>query len=246
MEPSVIFEDDYILVIEKPAGFIVNRADTAIGQKTIQEWMEERSKIKNQRSKIEESDFESRAGIVHRLDKETSGLLIIAKNEKAFVELQRQFKEGLVSKVYQALVHGPVLPVEGEINVPIGRLPWNRMRFGILPGGRESKTHYKVLSNFDSKIDHRVEQLSLVEVYPKTGRTHQIRVHFQYLGFPLFADALYGGRKTLKRDRKILPRHFLHAKKISFFHPESGEPVEFESGLPEDLQQLLTKLGKSS
>lgn len=243
MEPSVIFEDEHVLVIVKPAGFIVNRADTAVGQKTIQEWIEDRSNIKEKTSKnLGKDGFESRAGIVHRLDKETSGVLIIAKTEKAFVELQRQFKEGLVSKVYQALVHGPVSPEEGEINVPIGRLPWNRMRFGILPGGRESKTHYKVLSNFDSKIDHRVEQLSFVEVYPKTGRTHQIRVHFQYLGFPLFADALYGGRKTLKRDRKILPRHFLHAKKISFLHPESGERIEFESDLPEDLQQLVTQL----
>lgn len=242
MEPKIIFEDENLLVIDKPAGLIVNKADTAVGQKTIQEWVENRSQITYKKTPEELTDFESRAGIVHRLDKETSGLLIIAKTESTFVELQRQFKEGLVSKVYQALVHGVVSPSEGEIHVPIGRLPWNRMRFGVIPGGRDSKTQYKVLSQFDSHIDHRVEQLSLVEVYPKTGRTHQIRVHFQYLGFPLFSDALYGGRKTLKRDRKILGRHFLHAKQISFLHPVTGNRVMFESKLPDDLQMLITKL----
>src|SRR5581483_12431665 len=139
MEPQVIFEDDDILVINKPAGMTVNKADTTRNEKTLQEWVEEYLHLPpapQKQSITIDTDprdvFLLRGGIVHRLDKETSGVLIIAKNPESFVELQRQFKERIVKKRYIALAHGDVTPNEGEINVPVGRLPWNRMRFGVL------------------------------------------------------------------------------------------------------------------
>ena len=260
LEPNILFEDRDILVIDKPAGFVTNRADTTINQPTVQEWAEEILNIKYKRANRQvRSEFERRGGIVHRLDKETSGGLIIAKNEERFIKLQKQFKEGRVEKTYIALCHGEIKPSTGEINIPIGRLPWNRMRFGVLPQGREARSKYKVSSPADSfrsgsrtneicrDIKYYVsgkerEPLSLVEVYPETGRTHQIRVHMQYIGHPIFADELYAGRKISKRDRKLLPRHFLHASKISFTHPKTGKTVEFESPLPSDLKEFLNAL----
>jgi len=244
--PKIVFEDPYIAVIDKPAGMIVNNADTSKKMYTLQDWVFENIKIE----KTEDmSVFNARNGIVHRLDKETSGLIIIAKNEQSFKNLQEQFKSGNVSKVYIALVHGKVVPNEGEINVPIGRLPWNRMRFGVLAEGRESKTLYKVIGDFsatNAKISGNEKDentYSLVEVYPKTGRTHQIRVHFKHLGYPIVSDSLYVGRKISKKDRKILSRHFLHAKKIFFQHPNTQKKVSFESELPPELVDFMRLLG---
>ncbi len=239
MNISIIYEDGDILIVDKPAGVTVNKSDTTLNEETVQEWAEE--KIKDQISKIkdnEESDFYKRAGIVHRLDKETSGVLIIAKNPEAFVKLQGQFKERVVNKTYNALVHGKLVPETGEISVPVGRLPWDRTKFGIIPGGRESATAYKVIDYYRDKD----ELYSFLEVSPRTGRTHQIRVHLKYIGYPIFADFLYAGRKTAKKDRKILDRVYLHAAKISFIHPRTGERVAFESPLPEELSKVLNHL----
>lgn len=240
--PNILLEDSDVLVIEKPAGLVVNRADTTKDVVTVQEWAE--TKIQEPKTKNQNggSDFYKRGGVVHRLDKETSGVLIIAKNEESFENLQKQFKEGRVKKTYIALCHGEIKPSEGEINIPIGRLPWNRMRFGVLPQGREARSKYKVLSIKYMESNGIREPLSLVEVYPETGRTHQIRVHMQYIGHPIFADELYAGRKIAKRDRKLLPRHFLHASKISFTHPKTDETISFESFLPSDLTGFLKSL----
>ncbi len=251
MNIKIIFEDNDILVIDKPAGVTVNKSDTTLNQFTIQEWAEEKLKIihsassgqENQKSKVnEQSEFYSRGGIVHRLDKETSGILIIAKNIESFEAIQKQFKEREVKKTYLSLAHGKIIPESGEINVPVGRLPWSRKQFGILPGGRESKTLYKVLKLYqDPKTE---EVLSLVELYPQSGRTHQIRVHLKYITHPVFSDFLYAGRKTSRRDRKVLPRVFLHAAKITFLHPRTGDSVSFESPLPSELLEFLNKLKK--
>ena len=181
---------------------------------------------------------------------------MVAKNLQAFINLQAQFKERKVQKTYLALAHGKIEPEIGEINISVGRLPWNRKRFGVLSGGRESVTKYKVLSIKYYVSGRNKEPLSLVELYPKTGRTHQIRVHLQYIKHPIFADPLYAGRKTSRNDRKLLSRVFLHASKISFFHPArhasqlagvAGRPktnklLNFESPLPEDLGQFLSTL----
>lgn len=239
-EITILFQDDAFLVIDKPSGITVNKADTTKGQVTIQDWAEDKLGIKNHELRImEDSDFYNRGGIVHRLDKETSGILLIAKTPEAFLELQRQFKERIVKKTYLALSHGAIVPEVGEISVPVGRLPWNRKQFGVVAGGREAMTKYKVISNFKSPISN--EQLTLVELYPETGRTHQIRVHLKHIGYPIFADFLYAGRKTSRDDRKLLFRVFLHAAKISFLHPTTGKEVSFESPLPEELQKVLNQ-----
>lgn len=247
MTPKIIFEDDFILVIDKPAGMIVNKADTTIGQSTVQEWVEGYVKVARipQASQVPQGEsprdtFYERAGIVHRLDKETSGILVIAKTPDAFLELQRQFKERIVKKTYLALAHGKVVPTDGIINVPVGRLSWNRKRFGVVAGGRDSLTRYKRIMNYELGIMHKKEQFTLLELYPETGRTHQIRVHLKHIGYPIFGDALYAGRKIARDDRKILSRVFLHASKISFLHPKNKKEVSFESELPPQLRQIIS------
>ncbi len=253
MTPKILFEDDFILVIDKPSGMIVNRANTTVGVATIQDWLESKfsifnfqfsnkSQIKNSNDQnsfeFRNSDFEfsSRAGIVHRLDKETSGILVVAKTPDAFLELQRQFKERQVKKTYIALAHGKVAPKEGVISVPVGRLPWNRKRFGVVAGGRDSLTKYKVIQNYTLYAT----PYTLVELYPETGRTHQIRVHLKHIGYPIFGDELYAGRKTARDDRKKLSRVFLHAAKISFFHPQTKGLFAFRSPLPEELAKIIS------
>jgi len=238
----IIFEDNDFIVINKPAGLIVNRADTTKDLFTIQHFAEEKIGIDVAQVNDLSSEFERRGGVVHRLDKETSGCMILAKNEHSFTNLQKQFKSGEVSKTYTFLAHGKVSPAEGAINVPIGRLPWNRMRFGVLPQGREAQTVYKVLEYKTLTVGREENILTLGEAYPKTGRTHQIRVHMLYLGFPLFADSLYAGRKNIRSDRKMLGRHFLHASKISFNHPRTGSRLSFEAPLSPELIDFLSLL----
>jgi 23S rRNA pseudouridine1911/1915/1917 synthase len=233
VEPKIIFEDSSFLIIDKPTGYIVNDAETTKGQLTLQSWL---SSLDYPLAKSKEE----RGGIVHRLDKETSGLLIIAKTLESFNSLQKQFKEREVEKTYIALVHGKVEPEKGTIEVSVGRLPWRRDRFGVLPGGRAARTDYEVISFY--KKDG--EEHSLVEVKPKTGRTHQIRIHFKYLRHALVSDSFYAGRKTAKKDRAWCPRLFLHAKEITFNHPESGKRLKFSSDLPPDLRKVLTSLQK--
>lgn len=227
---TIIFEDSDILVLNKPSGITVNKADTTTGEVTVQDFLESKFNFKNPENV--ESDFYKRAGIVHRIDKETSGLLIAAKNEESFQNLQAQFKERRVEKKYIALVHGHVSSDTGEINVPVGRLPWNRKRFGVLAGGKEAVTFYQVINKFSKPF-------TLLELTPKTGRTHQIRVHLKYFNHPIFGDEFYAGRKTARDDRKLLQRFFLHAKKISFFHPKTNIKTDFESPLSEELENVL-------
>ena len=236
---KVIYEDDDLLVLNKPAGVTVNRSDTTRYQITVQDFTEKR--ISFPKNSDPNSDFVKRAGIVHRLDKETSGILLVAKNEAAFKDLQRQFKEREVKKTYWALAHGKIVPDDGVITATVGRLPWNRKRFGVLAGGRESVTRYHVISNFKYQISNRAEDLTLVELYPETGRTHQIRVHLKYINRPIFADFLYAGRKVSRDDRKFIERVFLHAAKISLKHPSTKKTIEFESSLPPELKALLEK-----
>jgi 23S rRNA pseudouridine1911/1915/1917 synthase len=238
--PQIIHKEKDFLILNKPAGMIVNNADTSKKLYTVQDFIKSLN-ILDKKVENADGDFIKREGIVHRLDKETSGVLIVALNENSFKILQKQFKEKKVKKTYLALCHGKLVEA-GEINVPIGRLPWNRMRFGVIPSGRESFTQFKVKDYKSFKIGKKEEVLSLVEVYPQTGRTHQIRVHFQYVGHPLFADNLYAGRKTKNSDRKYLKRHFLHASKISFLNPSSSKRVEYDAPLSLDLSDFLSSL----
>jgi 23S rRNA pseudouridine1911/1915/1917 synthase len=233
MKPKIVFEDEEILVVDKPAGWIVNEADTTTSQPVLQTWLGDLDYPLSQ-SKTE------RSGIVHRLDKETSGLLIVAKTKEAFAALQKQFKERKVEKTYTTLLRGRLPSQEGEIEVPLGRLPWRRDRFGVLPGGRESKTSYKVEEYYQKDG----QDYCLVKAFPKTGRTHQIRVHFKYMGHPIVGDPFYAGRKTARRERAWCPRLFLHASGLKFTHPTTNKSLVFESKLPASLSSVLKSLSK--
>jgi len=250
---NVIFEDADLLVLSKPAGETVNRAETTQNEVTLQDELEKYFGIKKSEEGIggragigrlgsaEPSNsgggIGGRAGIVHRLDKETSGILVVAKTQAAFEKLQAQFKERVVEKEYLALVHGKTDP-EGEISEPIDRHPRFRRRFAVVAGGRESTTSYrreKILKNGE-------EICSFIKVHPLTGRTHQIRVHFSHIQHPVVSDPLYLSEKRLKADLKFCPRLFLHAASLAFTHPASGARMRFEAELPEDLQQVLGHL----
>jgi 23S rRNA pseudouridine1911/1915/1917 synthase len=247
LQPHILYEDAEMLAVEKPSGMTVNRASTTENDETLQDWIEKRYLFtkENKKTHKEEYDpvweFNNRSGIVHRIDKETSGILLIAKNVASFINLQKQFKERHIKKTYIALVHGIIVPQEGEINTPIGRLPFNRMRFGVIAGGRESKTLYKTLQVYTVNYEKYKENVTLVKLFPQTGRTHQIRVHLKHINHPIFSDALYSGRKTARNDRKLLSRLFLHAEKISFLHPKTHTLIELQSELPKDLQDFLSR-----
>lgn len=235
--PSVVFEDENLIVINKPSGWIVNESMTAINKPIIQTWVKEKFKGEAIES------LEHRNGIVHRLDKETSGILLIAKTIRAMENLQDQFRTRQVTKQYHTLVHGELADSEDwqQVNVSVGRLPWNRERFGVLPGGRDALTYYKAREVYN---DNPKNKYTYVVAKPKTGRTHQIRIHMKYIGHPIVADNFYAGRKTARSDRKWCPRLFLHAAEIEFNHPVSGERVHFEAPLPQDLQNALNTLVK--
>ena len=241
LTPRIIFQDNELLVLDKPAGMTVNKAESA-KELTVQEWVENSYKLQVTSYELENEmvrNFVARAGIVHRLDKDTSGVLLVAKTLEAMVALQAQFKQRQIQKTYLALVHGWVSPEEGQISAAISRNPFERRKFGVFLGGRESTTDYRVVKTFDNP---RLGQYSLVEAYPKTGRTHQIRVHFKFINHPVVADELYAGRKTSRNDKKWCPRHFLHAYKIELTHPVSQRQVDFVAPLPLELEEALAKL----
>ena len=239
--PEIIFEDSQILVINKPSGVVVNRAET-VREETIQDWIE-REKLRNleiEKLRKEPAEFYRRSGVVHRLDKETSGLLVIAKTPGAFEDLKAQFKQRKIKKKYLALVYGKMESRQGEISLPIKRLVWDRKKFGIVPGGKKSRTKYKVILSYTL----HATRYTLLEVEPETGRTHQIRVHFKHLSHPLVGDLKYAGRRA-KKDKEFCPRLFLHASNLSFAHPKSKKKMEFKSALSQDLEKTLQGLNKA-
>lgn len=234
MNPEIIYQDELIMAVNKPAGWVTTSASTTAGQKTIQGWLEENF------------DFpvfelsQCRNGIVHRLDKDTSGVLLVAKTFESFTDLQKQFHDREIQKEYVALLHGKLRATAGTVKAEVGRLPWNRERFGIMPGGRASETSYKLVKEYCK--DKQV--YSLVAFEPKTGRTHQIRIHAKFLGNPIVSDLFYAGRKTSRRDMEWCPRLFLHAAKITFQHPQTNEQMVIEAPLPKDLSDVLVLLEK--
>lgn len=245
MKFRLIHQDNHLLVIDKPPGLVVDPSITQT-KPTLVDLLKQEFDIKLER-----------AGIVHRLDKDTSGLMIVAKTQQALNNLQSQFKARFVKKEYLALVHGFLLE-EKEIEAPIGRNPGNREKFTVLSSGKEARTRYVPLEKLQLTGDKLVEifhefnkiqfkklitihylQFTLLRCFPLTGRTHQIRVHLKYLGFPIVADDKYTGRKMVRLDKRWCPRQFLHASKIEFNHPMLGERVTFESPLAEDLEKAL-------
>ncbi len=225
-EPKIIFEDENILVVEKPAGLEV-AAEIKTDEPTLVDWL-----VAKYPSIVKVGPDPARPGIVHRLDKNASGLLVVAKTEAAFENLSKQFKERTIKKEYTVLVHGEVTQDEGVIEFPIARAKSGR--FAALPlgseAGRPAVTEYEVVKRF--------KNFTLLLARIKTGRTHQIRVHFFALGYPVAGDKLYRPRKI---KEPLLPRLFLHASKIGFSDLD-GAWREFQSDLPEDLKDFLNNL----
>ncbi len=234
----ILFEDEFFMAVNKPPNIVVNRA-LSVKEKTIQDWIETTQTFFRKYSSTDStSEFIERSGFVHRIDKETSGVLLIAKDPESFRILQEQFKDRTIHKTYRAIIHGILSPDNGEIRAPVGRLPWNKEQFGIVPGGKDSVTKYTVLQTFRNKQTN--EDLSYVELYPETGRTHQIRVHLKYIFHPIIGDYLYAGRKVSKRDRTWAPRTMLHAYKIALHHPHTGTPLEIQAPVPDDMTAILS------
>lgn len=242
---NIVFEDDHLLVVNKPAGMVVHPA--------YQNWS---GTLVNGlafhfQNLPEMKGNDGRPGLVHRIDKDTSGLLVIAKTEEAMGGLAKQFFDHSIERTYYALVWGELGEDSGTINVNVGRSLKDRRITACFPEGDFGKnaiTHYKVLKN--------MRYVSLIQCNLETGRTHQIRAHMKYLGHPLFNDETYGGHEILKGTVftkykqfvqncfKLMPRQALHAKTLGFIHPVTTKKVQFDSDLPEDFTSVLEKWEK--
>ena len=219
---KIIYEDDDLLAIDKPAGLTVHPAPGHPSHTLVNAILSHFPHLANMGDSL-------RPGIVHRLDKDTSGVMLVAKNATAQAKLQEQFKSRAVEKTYLALVKGHLAPERGMIEAPIGRHPSNRKKMAVVSRGREARTMYQVV--------RYIGNYTLLEVKPETGRTHQIRVHLAAIGYPVMGDALYGVKSPL------LSRQFLHAHRLKIKLPSSGEFKEFMSPLAEDLERALGKMG---
>jgi len=222
MPLSILYEDDDLLVVDKPSGLTVHPAPGHPGHTLVNALLAHAPGLAQMGSS-------PRPGIVHRLDKDASGVMVVAKNNKAQLDLADQFKARSVAKTYLVLVRGHLTPQDGIIEAPIGRDPANRKRMTVLSSGRSARTRYHVARYLDG--------YTLLEVRTETGRTHQIRVHLAAVGFPIAGDETYGVKAP------FLPRLFLHACRLGFKLPSNGEYVEFTAELPPDLAQALKEIG---
>lgn len=223
---SIVFEDDTLLVVNKPAGMVVHPAAGHASGTLV-------NAVLGYAPDLVVGNAE-RPGIVHRLDRDTSGLIVIAKDDQAIKSLQRQFSSRLVHKTYLALVQGSVNVPQGKIEAPLARDPRDRKRFAVVASSasREAVTVFRVAQ--------RLREFSLLEVEPQTGRTHQIRVHLAFIHHPVVGDAVYGRTRA---NSLGLGRQFLHAWRLGFVHPRTGRAVQFTAPLPDDLRAALTRAG---
>lgn len=228
---TIVYEDEDLIVLNKPTNTVVhpavgNRSGTLLNG--LLHHCPELAEI-------------PRAGIVHRLDKDTTGLMVVAKNLQAHRQLVKQLQKREVEREYEAVVVG-VMTAGGTVDQPLGRHPVQRQKRAVVSDGKEAVTHYRVLNRYRSHTHVRVKL--------ETGRTHQIRVHMSYIRYPLVGDSVYGGRlqipkgcsPSLARELKDFPRQALHARRLGFIHPRSGEYMEWEAELPEDMTHLLAVL----
>lgn len=231
---DVVYEDDAVLVVLKPAGLVVHPG-AGNRDATLE------NGLRHRRPALAELP---RSGLLHRLDKDTSGLVLVAKTLAAHTHLTRELQQRRIAREYRAIVNG-VMTAGGTVAAPIGRHPTQRTRMAVVTGGREAVTHYRVLARF---VAH-----TWLAVRLETGRTHQIRVHMAHLGFPLVGDRTYGGRPRLPPGAapelaaalRGFPRQALHACALGFGHPASGVPMRFEAPLPADMRELLAALAGS-
>ena len=236
---DVVYEDEDVIVVNKPKGLVVHPApghpDGTLVNALLYHCGDSLSGING----------ELRPGIVHRIDRDTSGLIIAAKNDFAHVKLAEQLQDHTLARTYRCIVTGNLREDTGTVNAPIGRCPTDRKKMAVVAGGRNAVTHWTVLERYPG--------VNYVECRLETGRTHQIRVHMQWKGHPLFGDERYGGDRILKGTTfnkykqfiencfAAMPRQALHAKSLGFQHPTTGEQVYFESELPEDFRTVLAK-----
>jgi 23S rRNA pseudouridine1911/1915/1917 synthase len=242
---NIVFEDKDILVINKPAGMVVHPGAGNYTKTLV-------NALIYKYKKLSDLNGSTRPGIVHRIDKETSGLLVVAKNNKAHAHLGKQFNDHSITRTYQALVWGVLRPLSGRIETLIGRSRKNRQLMSVTEiTGKKAVTNYSTLKVFDIKD---IPKISFVECQLETGRTHQIRVHMAYKGNSLLGDQQYG-KKNLKFKKlneefaeklKVLNRQALHAKNLGFIHPTTNKFISFESELPADFKKILNLLNKLS
>lgn len=224
---QILYEDDAICVVDKPAGVATHSASSWAGDDVV-------SLLRAKGAQIKTSGDEHRQGVVSRLDVGTSGLLVLAKHEDAYLDLKRQFSAHSVQKIYTALAKGVFKVKRGTVDAPIGRHPTKRALFSVVEGGKDARTHFDVESE--------TEEVSLLRVHLETGRTHQIRVHLSTYGHPLVGDTMYGKTNALDVKSK-LTRPFLHSTHLAFLHPETHEKMAFDSTLSDDLTRALEIFG---
>ncbi len=225
---DILYEDADILVVNKAAGMVVHPGAGNLSGTLVNALLAHCTDLQG-------IGGELRPGIVHRLDKDTSGVMVVAKHDRAIRALQRQFKEREVRKTYVALVIGNIAQDEGVIEAPIGRHRVHRQRMAVIADGKPARTRWKVRGRYHDDQNH---PYTLLDVRLLTGRTHQIRVHFAWLGFPLVGDAVYGPAYS----PLSAPRQFLHARALTLLHPTTEEKMTFSAPLPEDLAQFLATL----
>ncbi|GAD15801.1 RluA family pseudouridine synthase [Lentilactobacillus otakiensis] len=218
---DIVYEDDDVIVVNKPQGMVVHPSPGHPDHTLVNALL--------YHSPLSTINGEYRPGIVHRIDKDTSGLLMVAKNDAAHKFLSQQLKEQKSLRKYVALVHGRISEDSGVVNAPIGRSPKDRKKQAIVPDGRHAVTHFEVLERF--------ADYTLVACRLETGRTHQIRVHMKYIGHPIVGDPLYGPRKTIAGNGQ-----FLHAQELGFEHPKTHELMIFSAPLPEIFERTLNNL----
>lgn len=225
-EPVIVFEDESLVVVDKPSGWV---SDTDVKQ-----WFNRR--LPAGQARFKGTEFWEKGGVVHRLDRDTSGLLVLARTPEAYEGLKKQFLERKVVKKYMALVRGKLDDEAGIVNLPVVRNPKNKFKFTI--GADLSRTAISEWKKVDEFLIFG-SNFTLVELRPLTGRTHQLRVHLKHLGHPVVGDEIYGGKQFLE-EKKWCPRLFLHAKYLEFDHPVTGMRVKFESEVPRELSVLYT------
>lgn len=222
---DIVYEDDDVLVVNKPAGMVVHPAPGHPDQTLVNALL--------YHCPLSQINGTLRPGIVHRIDRDTSGLLMVAKNDQAHRSLAQQLKDKTTSRYYLALVHGVIQEDHGTIDAPLARSPKDRKKQAVVADGRHAVTHFTVL--------RRYQQYSLIKCQLETGRTHQIRVHLKYIGHPVAGDPVYGPKKTL-----VGPGQFLHAAELGFTHPVSGKRLTFTAPLPDYFEKTLADLDKES
>ena len=219
---DIVYEDEDILVVNKPSGMVVHPAPGHMTGTLVNALMYHYQTLST-------INGENRAGIVHRIDKDTSGLLIVCKNNFAHRNISEQIKDKRAKRTYWAIVTGSIGHNLGKIDAPIGRDPDNRQKMAVVATGKPAVTHFRVLDRF--------RDFTLLELDLETGRTHQIRVHMAYINHPVFGDPMYGVKKQVSEFGQ-----YLHAKKIGFYHPRTNEYMEFETELPKEFKDMLDEL----